>query len=78
LLGYPVVRSTLVSPAATDDAYFGSWDDFILAMWNVLEIAASTETSTAFEKNELWIRAILYADCGPRHEGSFYIQKSLN
>lgn len=78
LLGYPIIRSTLVSPAGTNDAYFGNWDDYILALWNVLEVAASTETSTAFEKNELWIRAILYADCGPRHEGSFFIEKSVD
>jgi len=75
ILGYPIRRSTLVSPtgaAATDDnLYFGNWDDAVIGVWSTMEFAASTETSTAFEKDELWIRAFARVDYGFRRNVSF-------
>ena len=72
LIGYPIQRSTLVSPAGTDDGYFGNWNDMILGIWSSVSIAASTDADTAFAADELWIRAIAHVDMGIRHEASFY------
>jgi len=73
MFGYPILRSTVVSPAATDNLYIGNWDDVILAMWSDMAIVGSTDASTAFTNDELWIRAILRADVGVRQAKSIVI-----
>jgi len=73
LLGYPVLRSTLVSAAGTDKLYIGNWDDVILAMWSDMAIVGSTDASTAFTNDEFWIRAILRADVGVRQQKSIVV-----
>ena len=82
LFGYQVLKSTLVSAtgggANTDVAYFGNWDDAILAIWSTVEVAASTEAATAFESDELWIRAISRVDVGFRHIESFEMMDDIN
>jgi HK97 family phage major capsid protein len=71
LEGYPVFRSTLVSPAGTNDAYVGNWDDVMLGIWSQVEVVGSMEADTAFAADELWIRAIARVDVAVRREKSF-------
>jgi HK97 family phage major capsid protein len=66
--GYPVFTTTNCTPTAT--AYFANWDDVILAIWSQIDIAASDQTYTAFQNDELWIRAIIRCDVGIRREVS--------
>lgn len=77
LLGYPIFRSTLVSTTANKDLYFGNWADAVIGLWSTVEFAASTDASTAFEKDELWIRAIGRVDVGFRREVSFIALSSV-
>lgn len=73
LIGYPIVRSTLVSSIGAGTSHIvwgGNWDDTILAIWNQIEVVGSTETSTAFQNDELWIRAIARVDYGVRRAAS--------
>lgn len=69
--GYRVVKSTLIN--SSNKGYFGNWDDTILGIWQGLDIASSSETSTAFQNNELWIRALMMVDVGVRRVGSLTI-----
>lgn len=67
-LGYKFAATTQL---AQTEAFFGNWADLIIAEWGGFEMTASMETSTAFEKNQIWIRAIQEVDCGVRHPESF-------
>ena len=79
LFGYPIVMSPNVSATGgtEDRLWFGNWNDAVLAIWANMEISASTETSTAFQKDELWIRAIMKLDSGVRREDSFTCTKEV-
>lgn len=77
ILGYPSSRSTLVSSTTDKDIYLGNWDDAIIGMWSTIEVASSVETSTAFQNDELWIRAIARMDCGFRRNVSFITLSSV-
>lgn len=71
LLGYPAYMGTPVSASGTDLVWFGNWSDAIIGVWSEISVASSTETSDAFEKDELWIRAIAHVDVGFRRDASF-------
>ena len=66
-MGYPVYTTT---SATSGVAYFANWDDVILAIWSQIDVAASDQTYTAFQNDELWIRAIIRCDVGIRREVS--------
>lgn len=71
VLGYPFYFGTQVSPSGTDAVYIGNWDDAMIGMWSTVNVAASDQTSNAFEKDELWIRATAHVDFGFRRPESF-------
>lgn len=69
LFGFPILTTTqipinLTKGTGTDltEVFFTDWNEIILAMWGDLEIAASDQTSDAFEKYQTWIRAIHLVD----------------
>jgi len=53
------------------EIYFGNWQELIFANWGGIEISASQETSTAFQKNQTWIRIMQDVDFACRHPESF-------
>jgi|LSQX01.3.fsa_nt_gb HK97 family phage major capsid protein len=61
------------SGAVCSEVYFGNWDDFILAQWGGLDLATSDSAGTAFEKNQIKIRAIQMVDFAIRHPESFCV-----
>jgi HK97 family phage major capsid protein len=67
ILGIPVYRSTNI---ASGTAYAANWNDFLMGIWSNVEIASSSETSTAFQNDEMWIRAIARVDFGVRRKES--------
>jgi HK97 family phage major capsid protein len=67
-LGYKFASTTQL---AQTEVFFGNWADLIIAEWGGFEMTASMETSNAFERNQIWIRAIQEVDCGVRHPESF-------
>lgn len=73
LLGYGWVQSNSI-PSSGDpletDIYFGRWRDVILGMRKTIEIRASDEAGTSFASDQTWVRAILRADVGMRHDES--------
>jgi HK97 family phage major capsid protein len=77
-LGYKWATTTQIPVnlgGDTDESrvYFGNWSDLIIGQWGGLELMASKETSDAFAKNQLWIRAIQDVDLGVRHPESFCV-----
>jgi len=77
-LGYPYKMTTqipvnLTKTTGTDltEVYFGNWMELIIGQWGGMEIALSTETSDAFEKDQTWIRILQEVDIAVRHAASF-------
>jgi len=77
-LGYDFKTSTQIPTNLTkgtgtnlSEVYFGNWQELIIAEWGGLELMASNETSDAFEKNQIWVRAIQEVDIAVRHPESF-------
>jgi HK97 family phage major capsid protein len=84
-LTYPFMTSTQVPTNLTygtgsslTEMYFGNWQEFIMCMWGGIQLAKSTETSDAFQKNQTWIRIIQDVDMGIRHAESFCICSDIN
>lgn len=65
--------TNLTKGSGTDlaEVIFGNFRDLIIAEWGSFEIAASSETSDAFERNQTHIRIIQHVDIGIRHPESF-------
>ncbi len=74
LLGFGWETSTQL---AATDAFFANWDDVVLGEWGVLEIDASTETSDAFQKHQLWIKILKEIDVMVRHPESIVYVSDL-
>lgn len=78
LLGYP---HTLMNQLATNlggatdetEIVFGAWASYLFLQWAGFEIAVSAETSDAFAKRQVWIRAIQEVDMGPLQESAFVL-----
>ena len=83
-LGHPYAMSTQIAPSSntgsqTANIFFGNWEEMIIAMWGVIELKVSQETSTAFEYDQTWIRIIQDVDIGVRHAESFcYAQPTIS
>jgi|GEM_PF-3175154 len=72
--GFPIETSTqipinLTKGSNTDcsEIYLLNWPYIIIGEWGTLEVAASSETSDAFEKNMTWIRCLKLVDVGVKH-----------
>lgn len=77
-LGYPYRMTTQIpinltkgSGTSLTEIYFGNWAELIIGQWGGMEIALSTETSDAFEKDQTWIRILQEVDIAVRHPQSF-------
>jgi len=77
-LGYPYkmttqIPITLTKSSGTNltEVYFGNWSELIIGQWGGMEIALSTETSDAFEKDQTWVRILQEVDIAVRHPQSF-------
>jgi len=77
-LGYPYKMTTQIpinltksSGSALTEVYFGNWAELIIGQWGGMEIALSTETSDAFEKDQTWVRILQEVDIAVRHPQSF-------
>lgn len=74
IFGFPVETSTqipitLTKGSNTDcsEIYLLNWPYIIIGEWGTLEVAASSETYDAFEKNMTWIRCLKLVDVGVKH-----------
>lgn len=70
ILGIPFATTTDMPyvAASTSDIMLGVFSEVMLGHWGTMELKASQETSTAFQKDQTWIRAIEECDVGLRHE----------
>lgn len=78
LIGYPYKRTTRIPINLTkgtsnncSEAYFGNWEELLIAMWGSLEIRATQEAGDAFRYNQTWVRASVLTDIALRHAASF-------
>lgn len=81
LLGFPARMSTLVAPTSgtgLNRIYLGNWEDALIAIWNQIQIETSTEAATAFQNDELWIKATALVDVGIRRNVSFCKQDAVD
>lgn len=78
-LGYPYKQTTQIpinlekgsSGAVCTEVFFGNWAELIIGQWGGMEIALSTETSDAFERDQTWVRILQEVDMAVRHPQSF-------
>jgi len=77
-LSYPYRQTTQIPVNLTKgtgtkltEVYFGNWAELIIGQWGGMEIALSTETSDAFEKDQTWVRVLQEVDMAVRHPKSF-------
>lgn len=85
LAGYPVVKSTQVSQVRAKGTsssltyvLAGMFSDVLIGMFGAIEFAASTQASTAFERDQTWVRGILSADINVRHAAAFSFLDNLD
>ena len=84
LLGFPFKITNQIPTNLSDgtlstlsEIYFGSWDQLMVGEWGGLEIAASDQTSDAFEKNQVHVRVIQEVDVAPRHNDDFAVANDV-
>jgi len=83
LLGYPFQTTTQLPTnlgGSTDqgEVIFGNWSDLLIGMWGGLRLKASEDASTAFERDQLWVRAIMDVDVAIRRVQSFAVGINVN
>jgi len=84
LWGLPVYATTAISIAQTrgtsadcSTVYLGCWPDFVIGQRKALELRASDAAGSAFEYDQVFIRAIMRVDCNVRHAASFEALKGV-
>lgn len=60
------------------EVIFGNWADLLIGMWGGMRLKASEEASTAFERDQLWVRAIMDVDVAIRRVESFCVGINVN
>lgn len=82
VLGYPFVTSTQMPTnlfgGAQGEVLFGNWADMLIGLWGGLRLKASEDASTAFERDQLWVRAIMDVDVAIRRVESFTVGINVN
>jgi HK97 family phage major capsid protein len=82
VLGYPFATSTQMPTnlfaGDQGEAIFGNWSDLLIGMWGGLRLKASEDASTAFERDQLWVRAIMDVDIAIRRVESFAVGINVN
>ena len=78
--GYPVFTTTAIpinlTQGTSSDAsviYLGCWPEFLVGQRKSLELRVSDEAGSAFEYDQVFVRAIMRVDCNVRHPGSFEV-----
>jgi HK97 family phage major capsid protein len=78
--GYPVFTTTAIpinlTQGTSEDCsiiYLGCWPEFLIGQRKSLELRASDEAGSAFEYDQVFVRAIMRVDCNVRHAGSFEV-----
>lgn len=84
LLAYPVIKSNqmpnnIVKGSGSNLQRFlgGIFAHWMIARIGVLEFATTTQSDTAFQTDQTWVRAIQHIDAGPRYENAFVYADSL-
>jgi len=83
MIGYPyqattnIVIDTAPNPDSTY-AIFGNWAELLIGVWQGITIMASQEASTAFEKNQTWVRIVQEVDVMVRHKESFCLASNIS
>ncbi len=55
----------------------GCWPEFVIGQRKALELRASDAAGSAFEYDQVFIRAIMRVDAAVRHTGSFEVLKGV-
>lgn len=78
LLGYPWFTTTQIETNLTKGAgtnltrlIFGRWQEFILGMWQDMEILATNVGADAFERNQTHVRIVMEVDLVGAHDDAF-------
>lgn len=84
LWGYPVFTSTAIPINETkgtssdcSTVYLGCWPELVIGQRKALELRASDAAGSAFEYDQVFIRAIMRVDCNVRHAASFEVLKGV-
>ncbi len=84
LWGYPVYTTTAISIAQTrgsstdcSTVYLGCWPELVIGQRKTLELRVSDAAGSAFEYDQVFIRAIMRVDCNVRHAASFEVLKGV-
>lgn len=79
-LGYDFQTTTAIDATGTKGAgtaltsvYFGNWSEMIKAMWGSLMLDATTSGGDAFQKHQIYIKAVAEVDYAVRHPKSFAV-----
>jgi HK97 family phage major capsid protein len=82
VLGYPFATSTQMPTnlfsGTQGEVIFGNWADVLVGMWGGMRLKASEDASTAFERDQLWVRAIMDVDVAIRRVESFTVGINVN
>ena len=83
LLGHPFATTTqlptnLGGGSDQGQVIFGNWSDLLIGMWGGMRLKASEDASTAFERDQLWVRAIMDVDIAIRRVESFAVGLNVN
>ena len=83
VLGHPFATTTQLPTnlgGGTDQGQviFGNWADLLIGMWGGMRLKASEDASTAFERDQLWVRAIMDVDIAIRRVESFTVGINVN
>ena len=82
VLGYPFATTTQMPTnlfaGDQGEVIFGNWSDLLIGMWGGMRLKASEDASTAFERDQLWVRAIMDVDVAIRRVESFTVGINVN
>jgi HK97 family phage major capsid protein len=83
VLGHKFATTTqmptnLGSSTDQGEVIFGNWADLLIGMWGGMRLKASEDASTAFERDQLWVRAIMDVDVAIRRVESFTVGIEVN
>ena len=85
LAGYPVVKSTQVSQvrskgssSALTYVLGGAFSEVLMGMFGAIEFAATTQSDSAFSRDQTWVRGILSADVQLRHGTAMVLLDNLD
>jgi HK97 family phage major capsid protein len=83
VLGHPFATTTqlptnLGGGSDQGEVIFGNWSDLLIGMWGGMRLKASEDASTAFERDQLWVRAIMDVDVAIRRVESFAVGINVN